>query len=241
VQQFGPSALSLKENLISLVDVRVYDRFPVGALHTGNANWGAVAFACGAPALVGWMREDARLRKIVLGFLMSTLSIFALVTLDAWNMRFILFFPALPAIAAARAAAAHRVFLGLVSVAALLCFVSSLRPVELSPSRGMFHESWRKRSARPGDPPVSEHEPVGAAGEELTGVYWLYNPDFSRRVIYLRESTSAALLDRLQREEIRVLYVSPRASESPVFQEAVSAGRLEAFADALGRGFRRIR
>jgi hypothetical protein len=243
VQQLGPSFQSLRENLLTFLDVRIYDRFPVGALHTGNANWGAVAFACGMPALIAGLRDEARLRKLALAYSASILTIFSLVTLDAWNMRFILFVPSLLAIAAARLAGTRRTFGIVISAASVLCFVSTIVPSELSKpiASRLIAQSWKDRTARPAIAPLPEGEAVGCAGDELSGAYWLYQPDFSRRVVYLRESSSGALMERLDREGVRVLYVSPRIAESPSFKEAAAAGALRAFTDDLGSGFRRIR
>lgn len=243
VQQLGPSLQSLRENLLTLVDIRIYDRFPVGALHQGNANWGAVVFACGLPALIAALRDDPLLRKLALAFAVSMVAILGLVTLDAWNMRFVLFVPALPAIAAARLAAQRRPVLVLVSAAGLLCGVVSLVPSEISPSTlgRLCRSGWRERTARPAAPSVEPGSPVGCAGEDLGFPYWLYGPDFSRRVVYLRETSSAGLLERLDREGIRTVYASPRTADTSTFQEAVAAGRLEAFRDGLGSGFRRVR
>jgi hypothetical protein len=243
VQQMGPSLQSLRENLQTLVDVRIYDRFPVGALHTGNANWGAVAFACGMPALIAELRGDVRLRKLAIGFGLSTLTILCLVTLDAWNMRFVLFVPAILSIASARVAASYRPLGVVVAAAASLCFISTLLPSELSKptvSR-LLSRGWRERSAQPEIAPLPQEGAVGCAGDELSGAYWLYQPDFSRRVVYLRETSSASLLERLNREDVRVLYLSPRAAESAALREALAGGRWQAFIDGMGKGFRRVR
>jgi len=60
-------------------------------------------------------------------------------------------------------------------------------------------------------------------------------------VVYLRETSSAALLDRLDREGVSVLYVSPRAAETPPYQTPRAEGRLRPFHDPLGSGFQRVR
>jgi hypothetical protein len=242
VQQFGPSLHSLLENLQTLVDVRVYDRFPVGALHAGNANWGAVVFACGAPAMIGWMSEDARARRLGISLGVSLGCVLTLVTMDAWNMRFILFAPALPAIAAARAAAASRLVRVLAAGAALLCVASSILPFELAKPAELARASWRERSTRPGPPDGAASAPIGALGSDLISTYWLYGPDFSRRVVYLREDSSAAgLLQVLDREGLDAFYASSRASEGAAVREAVASKKLAEFHDAMGLGFRRVK
>jgi len=242
VQQFGPSVRSLAENLQTLLDVRVYDRFPVGALHAGNANWGAVAFACGMPALIGWLREDARIRRLGLSLGVSLLCVLALVTMDAWNMRFILFAPALPAIAAARAAAVSGAVRALAAAAAVLCVAASILPSELERPAELARSPWRERSTRPSPPAGAPAEPIGALGSDLLHSYWLYGPDFSRRVVYLREGSSAAgLLEVLDREGVNVLYTSPRASEGAALRQAVAARQLVEFRDGLGLGYRRVK
>ncbi|MBV8880185.1 MAG: hypothetical protein JO332_09495 [Planctomycetaceae bacterium] len=242
VQQFGPSLASLGENLTTLVNVRIRDFFPVGALHTGNANWGAVVLACGLPALIDWMRDDSRIRRLALAGAVSTVCVLTLVTPDPWNMRFILFVPALPGLAAARAAAANRFLAPLVVLAALLCLTSSIRPSELSASdlRRLAGSGWRERSARPSRPAGMDEASVGCLGGNVSA-YWLYDPDYSRGVVYFREATAAALVERMDREGLRTLVVSPDLTDGATLREAVESGALVEHSDAWGRTYRRVR
>lgn len=244
-QQLGPSLGSLRDSLVSLLDVKLYDRAgPPGALHVGSANWGAAAFACGMPALVGLLRESAPVRRLALALGVSLLSVLALVTFDLWNARFLLFFPVLPALALARAASGHRLIAGVAALAVGLEVLSTCLPAELPAVRleGMVHSGWRERSARPAAPAGRSDEPIGCAGEDWPTPYWLYGPDFSRRVVYLPERRLEDLLSRLAREGVRTIYVSPKeAFLAPGWKEGVASGRLEPFRDELGSGYRRLR
>jgi hypothetical protein len=203
-----------------------------------------VVFACGVPALIGWLHEDARARRLALSLGLSLGCVFTLVTMDAWNMRFILFAPALPAIAAARAAAASRTVRALTAVAAILCVAASIlpSPSELAQPAELGRLPWRERSTRPCPPVSAAGAPIGAMGSDLVHTYWLYGPDFSRRVVYLREDSSAAvLLGELDREGVEAFYASPRASEGAGVREAVAAKQLVEFHDGLGLGYRRAK
>jgi hypothetical protein len=245
LQQLGPSLGSLRENLKGLVDVKLYDRtWPLGAIHSGTANWGAAAFACGMPSLLGLLRESAPIRRLTLALGVSLLTVCTLVIFDQWNARFLLFFPALPALALARVASEHRLTAALAGLAVCLEVAATCLPAEVPPARlaSWARSGWRERSARPAAPPGAREEPVGCAGEEWPAPYFLYGPDFSRRVVYLRERTLPDLLARLTQEGVRTIYVTPRrAYDGAEWKEGVATGRFEAFQDALGSGYRWVR
>jgi hypothetical protein len=245
IQQFGPSLSSLRENVLALIDLRVYDFVSApGALHTGNANWGAVAFACGFPALIVVLREEPRLRRLATALLFSLLCVFTLVTLDPWNVRFIQFFPALPALALARVATRHRLLAGLAVIALFLEFISTTLPSEISRPKlaSLASQDWSGRSTRPAEPSVAKGVPIGLFSDEGGNPYWLYDPDFSRRVVYLRESTLEGLLTTLDREAVTVFYVAVKTDQSnPLFEEGVRKQALQPFRDGFGRGYRRVR
>jgi hypothetical protein len=226
LQRLGPSLRSLRENLGCFLDIRVFDRVSAAdPTCYGNANWGAAAFALGAPALVLLLRNEPLLRRIMIGLTCSVVCLFSLVELDVWSSRFILFFPLLPALALARLWERHRFVaaLGVLALAVLLLatFVPATVPRE-SLSR-MVRENWRTRMLE--HPPVlpSGDGPVGFCCDEFGVAYSLYGPSFSRRVVYLREGSLDSLMERLCREKVKVFY---------------TAGALKKKSDMLAEGVR---
>lgn len=245
VQQLGPSLASLKENLLALVDLRVYDFVSApGALHAGNANWGAAAFACGFPALIVLLREEPRLRRLALAFLVSLLSLLTLITLDRWNSRFVLFVPALAALALSQLASRHRVLAGLAAAALLMETYSTSLPSELPrPKASMLAaQDWKERSLRPLPALLRDQSTIGFHGDLSGGPYLLYGADYSHRVLYLRDESLPLLLASLDREGVRFFYVAQKPdARKPLFQEGVEHGMLRPFEDGERAGFERIR
>ena len=81
---------------------------------------------------------------------------------------------------------------------------------------------------------------MGCLGGNVSA-YWLYDPDYSRGVVYFREATAAALVERMDREGLRTLVVSPDLTDGATLREAVESGALVEHSDAWGRTYRRVR
>jgi hypothetical protein len=240
-QRLGPSLDGLRENLACFLDIRVYDR--VGApdpLCAGNFNWGAAAFALGAPALIAVLRSEPGLRPIAVGLFASLLSVFTLVELDPWYARFVLFFPVLTSLALARLWERHRAVALLGALALVFGFLGTCVPAALSGEMlaRLGRESWRSRAGDPPPKSLPPGAPVGFLCENFGNGYSLYGPDFSHPVVYLREETCDALIAHLDREHVTFFYSNPRLRKgSAMLEEGVRRGRLKPFAQDHWAGY----
>lgn len=239
LQRLGPSFQALRENLAAFLDIRIYDdRYSPDALGTGTFNWGAAAFAVGAPALIPLLRTEAPIRRLAAGLALSAVTIFSLVAMDLWYPRFVLFLTLLPALALGRLWERHRfvVFLGALALTGCLiatCFPGGLARASLA---RMVRESVAVRSSTPLPPGAG---PVIAyLGEDYGAGYLLYGPDYSRRVVYLRERTVDDLLSRLKSEGLARFYAAEGVTRRAVpIVEGLKSGRLRAMKDGEWEGF----
>lgn len=238
MQRVGPSLRSLEENLTCFLDIRVYDaqRAP-DALCTGNYSWGASAFAIGSVALIPVLRAEALFRRVAIALAVSTLCVFTLVELDQWATRFVVALTALPALALARLWERHR-FVAFLGSLALACqILGTMIPGNLPPGSlaRMLHSSWFERASLeiPKDP-----DTIGFICDDFGGAYLFNRPDYSRRVIYLRETTADDLIARLDREQLRVVFVAgAMMKRGPILEEATRRGRLKPFERNSVKGF----
>lgn len=213
-QQLGPSLSSLWENLWTFWDIRILDRAPYGSMTDFNSGWGAAAVCCGLPALVFALREDSRWRRMGVAFAASLISVFALVFPDRWYMRFVLFVPALLALATARMAQSFRGSLPLIAGALLFQFAGTFVPKELS-ERPTINPALQ----------LSRGEAVACFGDRWGRIYVLYERDYSRPLIYLRPTTPEELIDQVRRSGVRVLLGNPaRRSDQDLLEQAVLLG-----------------
>jgi hypothetical protein len=209
-QQLGPTLGSLLESLRRLMDRRIYDPMPQNVQLEMISGWGIGAFAFALPALLIGLREDGRLRQLAVGFGISMISVLLLVRSDMWYMRFVLFFPAILSIAAARMADSVRILRWVAGAALSVQFLSTIVPGEM-PVGGvssLLRQSWRERRMDLLPWGQEGNEPV-ACLEGVKKTYLLYRPDFSRRVIYVRPKSGEELLEILNRQGIRVVQAAP--------------------------------
>ncbi len=232
--QFGPSLASGFRNLRALLDVRLHDQYiAYGPLLTNISGWGPLAFGVGLLALLVELRSNAALRPLAAGLGLSLLSVLFLVNHDSWFFRFVLFFPALPAIAAASLAARLRPVRVLSAAALAFQFVATTVPVDLPMKhlRVLARMGWRERSmaeafgARAPEDAVAwwVREPIHNRGE----CYLLYGPDFAKRVVHLRGHTPETILGEMERSGARWLYAArDNPPREAVLDECVRRGFL---------------
>ena len=241
LQRVGPSLRALQENLTCLVDIRIYDQSrPPDSLCTSTFSWGPAGFALGAVALIPILREDRLFRRLALGLAVSALSLFTLVELDLWYLRFVAFMAALPALALARLWDRYHFVAILGWIALLWQIVETTVPGNLPPEalRTMIRQDWRGRSAFPA-PAEARSGTVAFACDDFGGAYPLYLPSLERGLVYLRDETTDDLLAHLEREGVTLVYVSgglPR--RAGLFEEAVRRGRLQAVVHGAWTGYR---
>jgi len=238
MQRVGPSLRSLEENLTCFLDIRVYDsqRAP-DALSTTGFHWGAAAFAIGSVALIPVIRSEPLFRRLAVALGVSTLCVFTLVELDQWSTRFVFALTALPALAMARLWERHRFAALLGGLALASQILGTMIPGNLPPgSLSRFcSSSWVERAAleTPKDP-----DTVGFICDDFGGAYPLNRPDYSRRVVYLRETTPDEMIARIDREQLQVIFVAGALMKrGPVLEEATRRGRLRPFDRSSGKGY----
>jgi hypothetical protein len=219
------SLANLCQNFEKFADRRLMDkRSEPGAVTALGAGWGAAAVCCGLTALLAQLGESRRLRLLSIAFLVSMTGVFASVLPDPWFLRFVLFFPALPAIAAARMAAARRGVRWIAWSCAGLCFLSTMLPTELAVGGvgDLIRQPWRTRVSIPLAGLPERGRPVAVVDAPRWYFYQLYGPDFSRRVEFIRAKTADELRAQLERESIRDVY----SSSVPAVGEAIKQGWL---------------
>jgi hypothetical protein len=243
MQRLGPSLRALRENLACFLDIRVYDRVQAAdPLCAGNFNWGAAAFALGAPALVFLLRSEPALRALAAGLAVSALSVFTLVELDPWYARFVLFLPLLTSLALARMTELHRGAALLTPVALALGFLATFASAGLPRNEvaRLARQSWSARAANP--PPMPDDgSPIGYVSDAFGSGYSIYGPGFSHPVVVLRDKSLEELLRHAERERIAIFFVDgPARRGSPMLEDGVRRGLLEPFARSGWQGYRLV-
>jgi hypothetical protein len=237
--QAGPRLTSLWDNLRALVNVRISDgRNATGALLENVAGWGIAAFACGLPAVLALAPSERPLRRLALAALASLACVLCLAKPDPWCLRFVLFVPAILAVAAARMAETMprtRVALGF---AVVVQFLGTFLPAELPGPAfvKLARQPWATRALFDPMPPGVDPAAVGAFGGNDAESYLLYRPDFGRAVFYLRSPDADALRADLRRAGVAWLYAAPStASQRKTIEAACSRGFLKRAADRIYR------
>jgi hypothetical protein len=214
--QAGPSLSSLRLNLADLVSNLVYDggEYRVNSLRM--ASWGILTFSFGILCLIQGLREDRGLRILGLGFGVSLLSVLTFVSHDGWYSRFILFFPAITCLAAARLAFSSVPIGWGVALAAMFQFGSTMVAADLpiADIARLQGQSWRERSTAPlhGAQDLPIGEPVAVYATRRTRTFMLYGADFARKVVYLRVRNAEEMREEMARQGIKYVYVNVESS-----------------------------
>jgi hypothetical protein len=150
---------------------RMVDPRPFTAFATGATAWGWFCLPFGVPLALLSLRDHPAFRRLALAFVAGAFSVVALSPLNDLNLRFVLWFPALFALAAGLHPG--RLAWTGAALAALLSVLSTLVPLDSMPTRDSILPS-----ALPADAPVA------CLGTDESPVYPLYGPRFTRRVVY---------------------------------------------------------
>ena len=232
--QFGPRLDSLWRNLINLVNVRITDHSAKYGPNVDHmAGWGGASFAVGVIGWIAGARDDNHLKRLGAAFGLSLAGILLLVQDDPWCLKYVFFFPAVLCLAAARLAQHLPGVRPFVWAAVAFSFMGTWfgYDLRLEDARTLASQSWRHRSAAAlpyagldSDP---GSDPIGYFGGPTGPSYLLYRPDFSRRVIYLRSTSSDALRDEMKSAGVQVFYCpGPAPEQQRVVDEAVGRGIL---------------
>lgn len=209
--QYGPSVRSMWSTFSDLINVRIYDSAAgYGPITRGIAGWGLLAFAVGMPSLIVMLRAEPRMRRLAAGLLVSVASILIFVQHDPWNLRFVMFFAVLPAIATAWLAENSRPIRVLAAAAMLVQFAATTLPVELPPPvfRELAGQPWRSRGMGLVHGIEAPGDRIGYYVDNRNKAYLLYRADLSRRVVYLRASSVPELAYQMNREGLEYVYAS---------------------------------
>jgi hypothetical protein len=235
--QFGPSLQSLLRNLRDLIEVRIDDhRAPLGANVDEGAGWGAVAFAIGLPGVLLAI-ADRRLRRLLGAYGLSLMCSLLFVQNDPWCLKYVFYVPAALAVVAGWMWETMRPLRGAIAAALAFSFVNTMLPYDLPMSqlRSLAGLGWRSRSTEPSELREVEGGTVACFGGYAVKSYLAYGPGFSRRVAYLRASSSTDLVEGMKREGATLLLADPDASQADILEGALRAGGLRALGDSLYR------
>jgi hypothetical protein len=193
--------------------------------------------ACGLPALVAALRWNPRLRRLAAAFALSVVTVLALVLSDACSLRFILWFPALPALALACAVErSPRLYPPAMTALIVACLATTFSenyslPTLIQQLRQDF--STGAKWTLPVQPDPSR---VGVYGRYSLRAYLLQGPDFKTEVVSLRADSPERLTSEMTRLKISLLYamgVSPKSREGRVLEESVRRGGLRKLATGV--------
>jgi hypothetical protein len=250
--QFGPgqrgsaSLESLWENLHSLITDKILDQHgPFNSSLGDMAGWGWFNFSCGLSALVYAFIFVARLRLIIIAFVISLLSLFAFVSVDPWYMRFTLWFPIVFALSFVFLISNinHKwIRIALFTLAifcTLLNWISVLNVGEVSVEdfKRMMNLPVLERSTaelthhyegvyKKTLQIVPEDETIGFCFPNNGWAYPLYDSDFSRDLKYV-PILDAQFIEFMKRNNIRYLFIERITPEQmDIIQNAVQTGKL---------------
>lgn len=227
----GNVLVSLARRLNDLVSLAIYDeRDHYTVQFILVAGWGAVTFACGGIALIAMMRSNPALRKLAAAFGFTLILAVLAAPPGSFHLRFILFFPALAAIAVAALCEAVPGVLPVAVVAALCSFASSLKPGDLHRTQveQLTRQSWRQRVSNDLFASVPEGATVaclyGTHDDSNGESYLAYGPGFSRKVVFLTHADdSLDLLARLRSLGATWVFIQARNGDGSLRRIVFSA------------------
>ena len=176
------------QQTIQVLPSRLADKYPYESTSPRSSGWGWAVLPLGLPALLLALRADRRFRLLALSFLIGAGVTLTCVWLQDTSLRFVLWFPALFALALARQKAPF--WTAAAMAACLVNFAATAVPYELRHSRHLQVPAT-----------VARDEPIACVFTQTASSYRLYNPDFSRRVFYPRS------MDELRRTGAKVVYL----------------------------------
>ena len=235
------SIFRLTENLKSLMWKFGDRRLELSPDLTDTTGWGWFVYGVGLPALTWGLLKNRKIRVLFAGFLLSMILIFLSIRPSPWNMRYLLWFPAIFAIAFA-AIMDEIIDLDLIPgrlilVLSVFClglnFLPTINYGLISPQ--IFNQILSIPLSERGSADLRVHTP--AEYESTLGivprdvvlgynvsangfVYPLYRPDFSQRLAYIPVSVDGTCGDVAENMRIRgtrYLFVAPVHTSDAVF------------------------
>ncbi|HVE39272.1 MAG TPA: hypothetical protein VNM14_05245 [Planctomycetota bacterium] len=214
--QSGPGFSSLARNVEDLIAVRIRDdQAPYGPHLDHSAGWGALAFGCGLLSLLLMARQDRNFRVAAAVFGAAAIGVLLFVAHDPWFARFLLFFPALLAVAVVRTLETMPRLLWIAAVAVASQVAGTMLPYDVTPAtlRLLARQSWRERSTAASFGADIAARRVGYLAKNRGPAYVLYGPDFSRPVVYLRSTTADGLAREILEGGLDAVFAAPLGPE----------------------------
>ncbi len=201
-----------------------------------TTGWGWVAYGLGLPALAWALVRKPKLRTLALGFILSLLTLFLSNPTTAWNMRYIVWLPALMSICVAavlqwmskveKASFAILSLMLVLSIGLNLAMVLNYNKVSVERFQKMLSFPLLEREAAtlkmnvPGEYEnaidfVPEDEILGYNVHGNGFIYPLYRADLSQRLVYVPFSASDTceqVAQKVRDRGTRWLFVAPEHS-----------------------------
>lgn len=228
----GPRWKNLSQNLSDL-DQRMLDRRKgIGGMMSHVAGWGVIAVAFGLTGLLAACRESREWRIVTAAYVVSLVSALALIENDEWCLRYILFSPGLPIVAATRLATQIPLLRLPIVLLSALTIVGTVctEDVPLQSLQEAARSDWQHRTFAKQLIPDVDDSRVACYGDVSSMSYLLYRPDYSREVTYLRPSSPEDLLRLMEERHLRTLYALScydRNGWRELLDKCVRSGRLK--------------
>jgi len=216
--------MSLLENAGALA-TKVFDKARFSASLGSISGWGWFSFAAGIPALLYTAIFGRGFYLLTLCFILSLTVLFAGISVDPWNMRFTLWFPAIFAISFAVLVAnlsgkwVRALLIGFAMMCSILNFIAVLNNGDVPPpdfrrmmampplSRSIAEMTHRNVGAyRDTLSRVPRNEIIGYNVDNNEWIYPLYDSDLSRRLMYVPIG-DLSFIDFMKQNGINYLYV----------------------------------
>ena len=239
-----PGLPPVSENLVwagrrflRLFELGIYDRDePYTSLLAQIPGWGIAVFAMGLPALVDRLRQETSYRALAGALLVSVSGVFLMCPPQFYVYRFVLFVPALFAVAIAGSLDVHPAFPRLARALTLFLLLGTVIPHDATMFLDrMTPQGWRERTSETDFKDVPEGEKVACLYGFNSYLYAAAAPDFRRPLAGIRDaSTAEDLRDQLRRQGIR--WLSSRGDpESPRLKSIVAQAERAGYLRRHGR------
>ncbi len=220
---------------------------------TDTTGWGWVVYSLGIPTLVWGLFNKRSLRLLTVGFILSLVLILFSTQPSPWNLRFILWFPAIFIFAIIayfeylpeKRFALRAMFLSLVVLAMGLNFMGIWNYGNVPPGefkRMLDYPLWQRSSAEFGGSMPAEYantlelvpaDAVLGYHVHVNGfVYPLYRPDYSQELVYIpinEGSSCEEIAEAMQGRNTRYLHVAPEHTTDEVLSLLYRCGEEEEY------------
>jgi hypothetical protein len=196
------------------------------------AGWGLLSFACGSVALIATIRSSAPLQKLGAAFGLALLVALWIAPSGSFYLRFVLFVPALLAIATAGLWERLPRLAPILAVIGTITYLSAVFPGDLTPGarKTLSNEDWKDRisdvrfTRLPKDAVVACL--YGTHDDSNGESYLAYGPGFTRTVVYLTGAESVEdLMSQLRARGVTWVFPQARNGDGSLRLRVLEAAR----------------